>query len=167
MDETDVRTDEILDFLLELIRYRRRIMAALPTELARQRERLDKLYPADGPKRLADKDLFYRVGMILSRRNASLTMGELSRALEVPLSTATRIVDGLVDGGLAERVADPDDRRVVRVTLSHEGRDLYQAIGEHLRQCIDQLLGRFTLEERDQLMALLRKAMDGLNEASR
>jgi len=41
-------------------------------------------------------------------------MGELSKALDVPLSTATRIAD-CGQERYAERSPDPKDRRVVRV----------------------------------------------------
>ena len=50
------------------------------------------------------------------------TMGELCTALSVPAPTATRLVDGLVDGALAYRLPDPDDGRRVRVHLSAHGR---------------------------------------------
>lgn len=55
---------------------------------------------------------------------SSLTMGELSRAVAVPLSTATRMVDWMVDNNYAERLPDPNDRRIVRVALTEEGRNL-------------------------------------------
>ena len=50
------------------------------------------------------------------------TMGQLVTALHLPGPTATRVVDGLVDAGLAYRLPDPDDRRRVVVHLSTLGR---------------------------------------------
>src|SRR5947209_6699489 len=108
------QSDQIIKFMTSAMRYRRYIMNQLPDNLARQKEKIEKLYLADGPKRMQDHDLFVRIGMVLSRSEAPPPMGELSKALDVPLSTATRIVDGLVEHGYAERVNDPDDRRIVR-----------------------------------------------------
>jgi DNA-binding MarR family transcriptional regulator len=185
---SDVSTDALLDFLVDLMRFRRRLMAMLPEDVARVRERLadklsaataaraqhwaqsqageragDRSDPGNRAKRILDNDLFYRIAVIiLSRRQEPVSMGELSKALVVPLSTATRIVDGLVASGVAERIDDPEDRRVVRVTLSAEGQELYQVMSEYLRQRIEQLMVRFTSEERDQFVRLLRKAMDSI-----
>jgi len=50
------------------------------------------------------------------------TMGQLVTALHLPGPTATRVVDGLVDAGLAYRLPDPEDRRRVVVHLSRPGR---------------------------------------------
>ena len=50
--------------------------------------------------------LFYRISSNIHPRN-DLTMGELSNALSVPLSTATRIVDWLVVSNSACLVAMP------------------------------------------------------------
>ncbi len=52
-------------------------------------------------------------------------MGKLSEAAGVPPSTATRMVDWLVEGGYAERFANLEDRRIARVGLTETGRELY------------------------------------------
>jgi DNA-binding MarR family transcriptional regulator len=89
-------------------------------------------------------------------------MGELSSELDVPMSTATRIVDGLVRGGMAERVNDPNDRRVVRVGMSKNGRELYEAGMAYNKQRIAKLLKDFTAEEQAQLLNLMNKLFDAL-----
>src|SRR5579864_7276629 len=94
-----IQTDEFLDLLTLFLRYRRRTMATLPDELLQRKERLDKLLLADGSKAGSERDLFFRVGITLSRSDTPLSMGELSKAIDVPLSTATRIMDGLVESG--------------------------------------------------------------------
>jgi DNA-binding MarR family transcriptional regulator len=162
-----MQTDEFLDFLIVLMRYRLRMMTLLPEELLQQKECLQKLHLHDGSRRTPDKDLFFRVGMTLSRHGKPLPMGELSKALDVPLSTATRIVDGLVENGYAERVADPEDRRVVRVALTEQGRALFQVIHSYLQRGVDEILSQFTSEERDQLLFLLRKAARIMDERSK
>ena len=92
-------------------------------------------------------------------------MGELSSELEVPLSTATRIVDGLVQAGMVERVNDPSDRRVVRVGMSENGYELYQAGMAYNRQRMAKLLNVFTAEEQEQLLKLMNKLFDALMNA--
>ncbi len=54
--------------------------------------------------------------------HGTCTMGELARALGVSLSSATGLVDRLVERRLVERAAYPRDRRVVRVELAPAGK---------------------------------------------
>ena len=109
---------------------------------------------------------FHRLRNILYRK-PGLTMGELSQALSVPLYAATRMVDSLVATGLADRLPDPDDRRVVRVTLTEDGRRLHQAIEAHVAQSIQRIMACLTPEEQDILISLLRKVAASLKESKR
>jgi len=140
-------------------------MTRPPEGLSQAKEHLEALGLSE-ITRIPDRDLFFRVGMILSQAETPLPMGELSRALDTPLSTATRIIDGLVDKNWAARVADSEDRRVVRVTLTTKGVDLFQTIHSYFHDIINQILGQFTTEEREQLLFLLRKVVTGMKEIS-
>lgn len=51
-----------------------------------------------------------------------LSLAELAAAEEVKAPTMSRIVDGLVQGGLVIREADPANRRCVRIAATEEGR---------------------------------------------
>ncbi len=159
-----LQTDQFVDILRDFLRLKPRLKVVLPEDLARLKERLDELHPEGGPRRAADYDLFYRVSGVLSRRREPLSMGELSEALAVPLSTATRMVDWLVESRYVERLPDPEDRRLVRVRLSETGRHLYHTIDGFLRQRVEQMLRRFTAEERQELVVLLRKVVQVLEE---
>jgi DNA-binding MarR family transcriptional regulator len=57
-------------------------------------------------------------------RLGPLTMTELCAVEQVQPPTMTRVVAWLADAGLVAREADPDDGRVVRVTVTHDGRRL-------------------------------------------
>ena len=94
-------------------------------------------------------------------------MGEFSNALSVPLSTATRIADWLVENGYIQRLPDSDDRRVVRVALTDMGNKLYKAIDQYIRQRMQQILSSLTTEERTILLTLVSKVVSGLKEAAK
>jgi DNA-binding MarR family transcriptional regulator len=78
------------------------------------------------------------------------------------MSTATRIVDGLVRAEMVERVNDANDRRVVRVGMSKNGRELYETGMAYNKQRITKLLKDFTAEEQTQLLNLMNKLFDAL-----
>ncbi len=109
-----------------------------------------------------DHAFVFRILMLLSQNAEPLTMGELSSELTVPMSTATRIVDGLVRAEMAERVNDSNDRRVVRVGMSRNGRELYETGMMYNRQRIAKLLKDFTADEQAQLLNLMNKLFDAL-----
>ncbi len=153
----NTQIDEIVKLVGDLMRQRRSLPTVLPEDLAQLRERLADSHFESGSKRSGDYNLLYRTGVVLTEHDEPLTMGELSRLLDVPLSTATRIVDWLVEGGFVERLPDLDDRRIVRVGLTSQGRQLYQTLYGFLRERIEQVLSRFDAGERDQMVALLRK----------
>src|SRR5579859_5667385 len=93
------QTNQIMVLISDLMRHRRRFTSMMPEDLAQMKARLEKLKISDGLKHFPDRDLVYRVGAVLFGQSEPISMGELSKALDVPLSTATRIVDSLVESG--------------------------------------------------------------------
>jgi len=86
-----------------------------------------------------------------------LTMTDFSDRLGVPLSTATRMVERLIEKGLAVRSRIEDDRRVVRVELSEDGRKLNQSFAEHRRAMGRRMLSALTHGEREIFIELMTK----------
>ncbi|MCL5958240.1 MAG: MarR family transcriptional regulator, partial [Chloroflexi bacterium] len=64
------------------------------------------------------------------------TMNELATEMRLHGTTMTRMVDSLVEKGLAERRQDPEDRRIVRVTVSARG----QQTVDELQRCKSEFL---------------------------
>jgi len=61
-----------------------------------------------------------------------MTVNELAGHLYLDKSTASRIANGLVARERVQRVRDPDDGRVVRLTPTAEGRDVAARIEKDL-----------------------------------
>jgi DNA-binding MarR family transcriptional regulator len=64
---------------------------------------------------------------VLSRTGGGLVQRELAARARIGPATLVPVLDALADRGLAERVADPDDRRVRRVRITAAGRELLRA----------------------------------------
>lgn len=62
-------------------------------------------------------DMYYCI-QIINLTGKEMTMSELARAMHMQKQRMTKIVDGLIEHGLAERVSDPCDRRIVRIRLT-------------------------------------------------
>jgi DNA-binding MarR family transcriptional regulator len=152
----------------QLLRRLRRIKlfhkTNLPEGLAEARNRLDETHPGGKAGSAADMELLHTVAVALTRQPEPISMGELSRFLDVPLSTATRIMDWLVTSGYAERLTDPQDRRVVRVDLTQNGRQIYQDVNNMMRAQVEEWLQSFTPEECQTLIMLLSKLVNMIEE---
>ena len=138
-----------------------RFEATLSKELDQIKESLQGMHPQREHQQNANYELFYRACSSIYPKG-NITMGEFSSALSVPLSTATRIADWLVDHGYIQRIPDTDDRRVVRVALTDTGKELFKAIDRYIRQRMQQILSSLTAEERTILLTLVSKVVSGL-----
>ena len=86
-----------------------------------------------------------------------VTMTDLAELLGTPLSTATRMVERLIHKGLAIRSRIEDDRRVVHVELSEEGKRLNQIFLERRREIAGTMLAPLTHGEREIFIELMTK----------
>jgi DNA-binding MarR family transcriptional regulator len=161
--ECDV--NEFASLLRRLRRLRPFLNAQLPEELIEVRARLVETHPGGRAGSTADMELLHTVAIALTSQSEPVSMGELSRYLDVPLSTATRLMDWLVKGGYAERLPDPQDRRVVRVGLTQHGRQIYRGVNTLMCTQVERWLHDFTPEECRTLTTLLLKLVDAIEES--
>jgi DNA-binding MarR family transcriptional regulator len=139
--------------------------SALHKEIAAQRKASNNAVPPKQVDSYIDYGVFYRVSSNLSRKT-ELTMGELSNALSVPFSTATRLIDTLVADGYIERMQDPDDRRVVRIALTAEGNKLHRTIETFTDEHVQSILSCLSPEEQQSMFKLIRKVTSALEKAT-
>jgi len=98
----------------------------------------------------------YRALVVLASRGPQ-GLAALAESLAVTPSTATRMCDRLVRKGLVTRRVDPDDRRLVRLALSPNGRRLVQEVTEQRRVEIAHLLAELSAEEQRAVTASLNR----------
>ncbi len=155
---------DIVDILLRLFYLRRRFRGKPPEQIVNLKTSIKEHNLREKIEQINDRDVFFTIGFVFSRQSSPLTMGDLSRILGVPFSTATRTVDWLVNNNYVQRLPDPEDRRVVRVELTPAGKELYGAMNDLLLESTEQLLHDFSLEERKEFGRLLGKLVDKLEQ---
>lgn len=109
---------------------------------------------------LAEQDLDvslpqFRVLVVLAG-DGVLPSSTLADHLGVSPSTITRMIDRLVSKDLVTRLATPQDRRQVHVTLTPSGQQLMQRVTRHRRAAIDQILRRMPRAELAHLLPALQ-----------
>jgi DNA-binding MarR family transcriptional regulator len=101
----------------------------------------------------------YEVMLYLAQESDQrLAMSALAERTMLTRSGITRLVDGLVEAGLVERVRCPSDARVSYARLTDVGYDKLREAGcSHVRSIHRVFLEHFTPEEVDQLAELLSR----------
>lgn len=88
------------------------------------------------------------------------TPGELAAVEQVTAPSMSRAVGHLVEQGLVARRPDPEDGRVVRLSLTPQGRETWQREREHRDAWMTRRLAGLGAEEQQ----LLRRATGLLND---
>lgn len=94
-------------------------------------------------------------------RRGRVTMHELATLLGVGPSSATQLVDRLINRELVERHTDPADRRLVWIVATPRAELLTARFGEVKREIVRALASGLSDSELSTFVALLAKLADG------
>ena len=101
----------------------------------------------------------------LTAADGPLAVCALANAADVAAPTATRMLDGLVKRGLAERVrSEEGDRRRVEITLTPAGRGLVEAKRERIARAREEVFRRLSPSERKAAARLLHSLAAAIDE---
>ncbi len=85
-------------------------------------------------------------------------IGELGKNARVKSSTMTDMIDRLEKDGIAERMRDDGDRRVVKVRLTPKGKELKKNFTRKSREDVEAAFAKLSDDEREKLLYHLREA---------
>lgn len=89
-----------------------------------------------------------------------VTVSDISRIMEVTSPTVTQLIRGLEDSGLVIRHNDQIDRRVVRITLTPEGRQVSQRVKDRWNEQFSELVQHLGEEQSKTLAHLLSEVFN-------
>jgi DNA-binding MarR family transcriptional regulator len=98
----------------------------------------------------------YRTLVVLASRGPQ-SLAELAEAVDVTPPTATRMCDRLIKKGLVVRRHERGDRRLIRLTLAKNGRELVDAVTQRRRAEITHLMAAVPPEQQVALVDSLRR----------
>lgn len=93
----------------------------------------------------------------LARYPEGLTMKDLSEKLLVTAGNVTRLTSQLERAGLIRKEKRPEDGRKVFLTLTPEGRELFERMAREHREWLEELLSGLSPEDMEALYGLLAK----------
>jgi DNA-binding MarR family transcriptional regulator len=120
----------------------------------------------------SERSEIFRSGVTMSQcstilaigKKGLMTMNALSEWMSLATSTITRTVDNLVRDGYIERSQDPQDRRVVQVSLTEEGQKLFQAIKEIYDEYHRKIVECIPAEELHQVVESLTLLIEAMKK---
>jgi DNA-binding MarR family transcriptional regulator len=108
-----------------------------------------------------------RLALIELVDSGPLRLGALAERIGATDPTVSRAMDGLVDTGIVERQADPDDRRAVLHVVTAKGRAWVKRRRTEVAAALDEALARLTPADRARLLRLVSRLNSELTDASR
>ncbi len=127
-------------------------------------ESIRRTKPAPMMRRLELLDLLpshFRALHLLAS-GEKLTMKDLAKRLGMTPPSVTVLTRRLQQKGLIGRARDRDDRRVVLLSLTEEGRKLLDEMLEERLQVMERLLQGLSPEEQQLLLDLLARAVEAM-----
>ena len=92
-------------------------------------------------------------------RKGSLSMSELALAMQISKQQLTPLVDRLINQGLLAKKKDQNDRRVVRIEVTEQGRNMFSELFAEIKCDLVEKLGALPGEEVDELGRMLKRIL--------
>ncbi|MFT4412850.1 MarR family winged helix-turn-helix transcriptional regulator [Fredinandcohnia humi] len=92
----------------------------------------------------------------------SCTSTELAEVFDVKKSAITAIINRLWEKGLIQRTRDENDRRLVYLTLTEKGNELFTKTEERVHRLVESIIGGFEEKEILQFLETYEKLNDVL-----
>jgi len=107
----------------------------------------------------SEYELLVVLGIQLGGDKQVLTVTEISNLLQITPPGVTHLLNPLEQAGYIERLADPHDRRVVRVGLTAKGRAVSERFIAEVLEMIIGLMQHLGDEDSQTLIRLLSKSI--------
>ena len=93
-------------------------------------------------------------------------MSELAKACGMPLPTATHVVDKLVKNNLVKRTLDENDRRVIFVEFTEEGRKVMTVCDAHHKENVKKMMSILDKGDQERLVSTMEQFAAVIEEIS-
>lgn len=104
--------------------------------------------------------LLGRLYFSLGDGTGTVKTSDLSSQLRITPAAVTHLVNPLEKGGYLERLPDPNDRRVVLIGLTEQGKDLAQELIAHANKKLFGLIEHLGEEDSQKFIRLMSAAID-------
>lgn len=103
------------------------------------------------------------LAMLIVDRYGEVIMSQISDYINSPLSTTTGLVNRLVKNGYLQRERSDEDRRIVAIQLTEQGKCLITEVKESIGTYLERINAVLSSEERQLLFKIFMKVIDALS----
>ncbi|HOM02674.1 MAG TPA: MarR family transcriptional regulator [Acetivibrio sp.] len=97
-------------------------------------------------------------------RSGNISLSELAEKLNVDNSTMSKTVNNIVNKGLANREIDPNDRRYVTISLTEEGKKVFEEIEYTMNNYFKKIYENIPENKREQVLESLKLLTDAITK---
>ena len=90
----------------------------------------------------------------------ALTVTEISSLLQITPAGVTHLLNPLEQAGYIERLQDPNDRRIVRIGLTHKGTQVAESLIAEVQENLIGLINYLGEEDSKTLIRLMSQAIE-------
>ena len=115
---------------------------------------------------VADLDLTltqFKMLHLVGQADGEPTPSQLAKSVGLSPAATGRAVDALIRHDLVARREDEDDRRVKRLSLTDEGRQVLERLTDARREGLSRIVAELTPQQREELSAALQPLLTPLS----
>jgi len=98
--------------------------------------------------------------LYLLETNGLVRMTDLSEQLGISQSAVTALADRMIKGNFITRERSEEDRRVVELMITDEGRKLLETFSASRDKALEKYISKLTSEEKEEFIRLCKKMLD-------
>lgn len=110
----------------------------------------------------SEYELLVILRMNLNVEKPAISVSEISNLLLITPAGVTHLINPLEAKGFVERLADPTDRRVVRIGLTAKGSTTAEALLTIVQEQLQGLVNYLGVEDGEQFLHLMARALEYL-----
>jgi len=94
--------------------------------------------------------------LLFLNQNTNSSMGDIAEYFRIELPSATSLINKLCDQKLVKRFEDSEDRRLVRIALTGDGKTLLEKAIRERRKKLEKILSYLSAREKSDLSTILK-----------
>ena len=101
-------------------------------------------------------------------KSGGITLVNLASILGLDTSTLSRTIEAMFQAGIVERKANPEDRRYLNITLTKQGKEVYDSMNDTLDRYYCEIFAGIPPDKHRQVVEsinLLANAMNNFNSS--
>jgi len=103
------------------------------------------------------------LAMLIVDRYGEVIMSQISDYINAPLSTTTGLVNRLVKNGYLQRERSDEDRRIVAIQLTDQGKSMMTEVKVTIGSYLERINAVLSAEERQDIFRIFMKIIEALS----